>query len=137
MKKIRKNSVPKFLYNTLGGHGALTFEPRIFRLADDWDKNYTGGTWEYFANEHCFFICPEENREWTANGCFETFKADRKTFGVAITLVILNQMIWTAHEKGMSQSQERLTKLYYGLKDWAFDDDNKVIDQSALYSIID
>lgn len=133
--EARLGVFPKYLDNFFA-----KFENALYNKAQEWDSNYTGGMWEFVDFGNCFFLYPAEDREYTAVTCYDTVSVNRETFGLALTMLMLNHTVWFLHDKGPEHEKlaRKLDDQFNRLRTKAYASKGlDKIDVAKLYQILD
>lgn len=123
--------------DTIYGTDAIALENVIMSLADEQIEGYDGGEWHFYSDGNIGFWVPD--RDTLSVSCegnyFRNDDMDPTTYGVGVTLLALNRLVWHYHENRQDTAR-RLQAHYEELYAWAYHDDS-TLDITALYGYLD
>lgn len=115
---------------------ALLIEQTIFATADTQIEGYGGGIWHFHSNGTTGFWVPDmPSVPVSCDNYYQNPAMDPVTFGVGITLLSLNHLVWRLHERDPKLALG-FQNVYDDLYDWAYGDDSP-LDIPQLYSYLD
>lgn len=123
--------------NDVYGNQSLRIENAVYTMTAANCPDYKGGVWDFHSDGTKGFWVPQQ--ETVAVECenyYQNPEMDAESFGVAVTLMALNRLVWMYHEQGKIDLAREMQTHYQALYDYAFED-HSALDTSAIYSFLD
>lgn len=122
------NTIAPFMY-------PYVTETALFDSARYYSNDYTGGQWDALTiGEYTFAIPPEGTYKVINGNNYFNDSMDRYTYGVAITLMVYNKLLWRYFNDNESYD-ERWSDVFYAMKNCIEGD--RRIDMGKVYSFLD
>jgi len=100
-------------------------ENRLFTMAGEYAKNYSGGLWTVFEKNGFVFVVPPENDyEVSCSDNYYSGNMDAKTFGAALMLKMMNDLCWGLTEP---TSKEKMIESFYKLRNFVYDNPSEFL----------
>lgn len=120
------------------GGESMSIEPTIFNLTAACCPDYEGGVWHFHSNGEVGYWVPDCDS--VAVSCegnyYENNDMDAESFGVAVTLMALNRLVWHHFHLHKQERAQALQAHWDKLHAWAFRD-GSTLDTSAIYAFLD
>lgn len=122
----------------------LTLQPEaaIFDLAENTSEEYDGGCWNFVANDDgdlgFWYPTDKDTYAVSCENYYENKAMDARAFGAALTLVTINQLIWSLYHLGNQAASQVLSDKWHALRNWIFDlSEQGSLDGQAIAAFID
>lgn len=97
----------------------------VFNNAGAYCEDYNGGNWSIArCGEFVYVVPPTGTYTVTNPNNYYRGTMDQNSYGAALTLLIINKLIWDAHESAKMDLCQRLTEMFYSLRDAVYNDSN-------------
>lgn len=110
---------------TVFGTAAITaerLENAVFKAGADFSKDYNGGQWNFDSIGGCpVLVAPEGTYNVASAANYYSGEMDARTYGAAISLLLLNQLVWMLHERGVTHEMEVVREKFYALQNAVYD----------------
>ena len=112
----------------------MGMEGSLFDHASKFSDDYNGGVWTVEEiGGMPFAILPEGEYNVSVASNYYSGKMDHRTFGVALTLVLLNRIVWAVYESG--RDHDAVTTRFHEMRNAAYNDDT--LDTAAIAGFLD
>jgi hypothetical protein len=119
-------------------NACVNLEQRVYQISDQCIDGYTGGTWHFHTDEKIGFWVPDTDT--VAVSCAGNYYTNpamaARDYGVAATLMALNQQVWSLYERSGEDAARDTQKLYQALYNHAYQDGSPY-NTGDIYNFLD